>query len=74
MGASALPTMAIAAASLNGSPMATAIGNVNTVPNSAITAIIMHRTGAISMYPMSEITPMPMKIRTAIRPLLNVKV
>ena len=74
MGASALPTMAIAAASLYGRPMATAMGNVSNVPSSAIMAMVMHRKGEISMYPISESTPIPMKIRQAIRPLLNVNV
>ena len=39
--------------------MATAIGNVSSVPSSAMTAMNMQRTGAISMYPTSENRPDP---------------
>ncbi len=74
IGPSAPPTMAIEALSLGLSPIAKAIGTTANVPSSAHSARNMLCSGLASRKLMSSIVPMPMKIRQAIRPLLNMKV
>ena len=74
IGPSAPPTIAIEALSLGLNPIEQAIGSTANVPSSAHSARNMLCRGFASTKLMSSIVPMPMKIRQAISPLLNMKV
>ena len=74
MGPSAPPIRDIAAASPYVKPIAWAIGKVATVPSSANIAISIPVKGNFKTLPTSDITPIPIKTKQAIKPLLNIKV
>ena len=74
IGPSAPPMMDTAAASPLDKPSNLAIGKVATVPSSAHIAINIPIKGCASTIPISQITPIPMNTRQAIKPLLKVRV